>query len=162
HHGQWCRPPPRPRGRPTAGTGQGDRARRPLRPGRRGRRAAPRGRGDRREPPGRRHPPAGPTRPGRRVALRRVRGVVTAPFEPPPYPYERLDRLKPHVDVDLSIGTPCDPPPPALLDALASSNSERGYPPSVGSAALKDAARGWMRRRVGVDVPGDALAAFVG
>ncbi len=38
-------------------------------------------------------------------------------FVPPPYPYDRLDELKPKADahaggaVDLSIGTPCDPPP---------------------------------------------------
>ena len=60
-------------------------------------------------------------------------------FVPPPYPYDRLDRFKVHADgmegglVDLSIGTPCDPPPAAVIAALASSNSERGYPPSIGS-----------------------------
>ena len=50
-------------------------------------------------------------------------------FVPPPYPYDRLDRLaKLCADheggiVDLSIGTPCDPPPPAVIEALSSSNS---------------------------------------
>ena len=38
--------------------------------------------------------------------------------------------------VDCSIGTPCDPPPPAVIDALASSGTERGYPASAGSAGL--------------------------
>ena len=38
-------------------------------------------------------------------------------FVPPPYPYDRLDELKAEADqlpggcIDLSIGTPCDPPP---------------------------------------------------
>ena len=46
------------------------------------------------------------------------------PFVPPPYPYDRLDELKeiaagrPGGLVDLSIGTPCDPPPAAVLEAL--------------------------------------------
>ena len=35
--------------------------------------------------------------------------------------------------VDLSIGTPCDPPPPAVIEALAHSDTERGYPPHSGS-----------------------------
>ena len=50
-------------------------------------------------------------------------------FVPPPYPYDRLDRLKPLAErfdgglVDLSIGTPCDPPDEAVLTALASSGT---------------------------------------
>ncbi len=61
--------------------------------------------------------------------------MVTAPFVPPPYPYDRLDRFKVLGDsfegglVDLSIGTPCDPPPPAVIEALASSNAERSSRP---------------------------------
>jgi len=45
-------------------------------------------------------------------------------FRPPPYPYDRLDDLRrvaaalPGGAVDLSIGTPCDPPPPAVVRAL--------------------------------------------
>ena len=45
-------------------------------------------------------------------------------FVPPPYPYERIDRFKPLGDrfegglVDLSIGTPCDPPPASVVAAL--------------------------------------------
>jgi aspartate/methionine/tyrosine aminotransferase len=74
-------------------------------------------------------------------------------FVPPPYPYDRLDELKPVADahpggaVDLSIGTPCDPPPPGGLEALASSDAERGYPPSIGTPAYREAAAGWMQRR---------------
>src|SRR5215471_12874353 len=89
-------------------------------------------------------------------------------FVPPPYPYDRLDALKAAADalpggcVDLSIGTPCDPPPPAVVEALATSGAERGYPPSVGSPAFRDAATGWLRRRLGVDVDPTALGACVG
>ncbi len=89
-------------------------------------------------------------------------------FVPPPYPYDRLDRLVPVAEVlpggviDLSIGTPCDPPPPAVLEALATSDSERGYPPSIGTPELRGAARDWIARRFGVDVPLGDIAACVG
>ena len=42
-------------------------------------------------------------------------------FVPPPYPYDRLDRLVPAAEahpggvVDLSVGAPCDPPPAAVV-----------------------------------------------
>ena len=46
--------------------------------------------------------------------------------------------------VDCSIGTPCDPPPRAVVDALASSGTERGYPASAGSPQLREAAAAWL------------------
>ena len=89
-------------------------------------------------------------------------------FVPPPYPYDRLDRLKPLAErfdgglVDLSIGTPYDPPDEAVLTALASSGTERSYPPSVGSPALRAAAVRWMERRFDVAVPDSQIGAVVG
>jgi len=89
-------------------------------------------------------------------------------FVPPPYPYDRLAGLVAAAAaldggaVDLSIGTPCDAPPPAVVEALARSGAERGYPPSIGTAAYREAAAGWMRRRLGVDVDAGAVAACVG
>jgi succinyldiaminopimelate transaminase len=91
-----------------------------------------------------------------------------AGFVPPPYPYDKLDRLAAicaaHEGgiVDLSIGTPCDPPPPAVIAALASSDSERGYPPSIGTAGLRGAIRSWIQRRFDLDVSVDQIAACVG
>jgi succinyldiaminopimelate transaminase len=89
-------------------------------------------------------------------------------FEPPPYPYDRLDDLREVADrlpggaVDLSIGTPYDAPPAAVVAALGSSGAERGYPPSVGTPAFREAAAGWLERRFGVTLgPGD-LAACIG
>ncbi|MFZ9674740.1 MAG: aminotransferase class I/II-fold pyridoxal phosphate-dependent enzyme [Ilumatobacteraceae bacterium] len=89
-------------------------------------------------------------------------------FEPPPYPYERLDSFKPLAAsfegglIDLSIGTPCDPPPASVVAALAASNAERGYPPSVGNEPLRRAFSRWMTRRFAVDVAPSAIAACIG
>lgn len=89
-------------------------------------------------------------------------------FVPPPYPYDRLDEARAAAAghdgglVDLSVGTPNDPPPPEVVAALASSGAERGYPASVGSPSLRQAAAGWMARRFGVDVDPAAVAACVG
>ncbi len=99
---------------------------------------------------------------------------MTAPggFAPPPYPYERLHGARDRATerfadrgglVDCSIGTPCDAPPPAVLEAMATSGSERGYPTSPGSPAYRRAAAGWLARRFGVDVdPDTQVAACVG
>ena len=95
---------------------------------------------------------------------------MTAGFVPPPYPHDRLEGLKAaaaaHPDggglVDLSIGTPCDPPSAAVVAALSTSGAERGYPQSIGSPALREAATRWLARRFGVDLPPSQLAACVG
>ena len=100
--------------------------------------------------------------------MKTVATEPTVPFDPPTYPYDRLAPIERVADifdggvVDLSIGTPCDPPPPAVIDALASSGSERGYPASIGSARLLEAARDWMERRFLVKVDNYQLAACIG
>jgi succinyldiaminopimelate transaminase len=89
-------------------------------------------------------------------------------FRLPPYPYDRLDGLAevaaavPGGLVDCSVGTPCDAPPPAVLEALATSDSERGYPSSAGSAVLREAATAWLDRRFGVGVAPSSVALCVG
>jgi succinyldiaminopimelate transaminase len=94
--------------------------------------------------------------------------MITTGFVPPPYPYERLDRLVPAAErhaggvVDLSIGTPIDSPPPAVVAALAASDSERGYPPSIGSVAFREAAARWVARRFGVDLDAGLVGACIG
>jgi succinyldiaminopimelate transaminase len=94
--------------------------------------------------------------------------VETAGFVPPPYPYDRLDRLAPLAQaldggvVDLSIGTPCDPPIDSVIAALSTSNAERGYPPSIGTDPLRRAIQGWLHRRFDLDVPLKQIAACIG
>ncbi len=94
--------------------------------------------------------------------------VTAAGFVPPPYPYDRLDELKSVADahegglVDLSVGTPCDPPPESVVAALSSSDAERGYPPSIGTPEFREAAAGWLERRLGASVPPGQVGACIG
>jgi succinyldiaminopimelate transaminase len=89
-------------------------------------------------------------------------------FVPPPYPYERIDRFKPLGEafeggvIDFSIGTPCDPPPAAVIEALGSSHAERGYPPSVGTPDLLSAVSRWMGRRFDLDIAPQTIGACIG
>jgi aspartate/methionine/tyrosine aminotransferase len=89
-------------------------------------------------------------------------------FTPPPYPYDQLVSIRELAEqheggvVDLSIGTPCDPPSDAVVEALGHSGAERGYPPSVGTQRFRQAATGWIQRRFGVTIGTDQLAACVG
>ena len=90
-------------------------------------------------------------------------------FVVPPYPHDRLGTAKAlagaHAGgiVDLSIGTPCDPPPAAVVEALSSSNSERGYPTSLGSPTMRQSAADWLSRRLHAEVdPSREVAACIG
>ena len=89
-------------------------------------------------------------------------------FVPPPYPYDRLEPSKAKAAlleggvVDLSIGTPCDPPLPSVVSALSTSNTERGYPASIGSDPLRTAAAAWMQRRFDINIPTADIAACIG
>ena len=91
----------------------------------------------------------------------------------PPYPHSTLGELhtlaakfagRPGAGgpVDLSIGTPVDPPPPGVLEVLASSGAERGYPPSHGTLRFRESAAAWLERRFGVQVDPANVAACVG
>jgi succinyldiaminopimelate transaminase len=97
-----------------------------------------------------------------------VGGQPIAGFEPPPYPYDRLDELLAVADaheggvIDLSIGTPCDSPPLAVLQALGHSETERGYPPSIGTPELRSAAADWLNRLVGTELGPADIRATIG
>jgi succinyldiaminopimelate transaminase len=90
-------------------------------------------------------------------------------FVPPPYPYDRLDEIAaiagkhPGGVVDLSIGTPCDPPPAEVVAALSAGDTARGYPASIGTLPFRRAAADWIARRLGATVdPVAEVAAVVG
>ncbi len=93
--------------------------------------------------------------------------VARVPFVPPPYPYDRLDPLRAVAGrlaggaVDLSIGTPFDPPPEAVIQAMATADA-RGYPASAGTPAFREAVVGWFQRFLDVRVDVDQVAACIG
>lgn len=74
----------------------------------------------------------------------------------PDFPWDRLApmsaraRAHPQGMVDLTIGTPVDPSPAVAMAALAAAADAPGYPPTIGSPAVRDAARRWLSRRAGV------------
>jgi succinyldiaminopimelate transaminase len=111
-------------------------------------------------------PPSSPSPGAQPAAPRRRAGWV-----PPAYPYDRLipaRRKAAAVEgglVDLSIGTPCDPPPPGVLAALADADkggATRGYPPSIGTPTLRAAIAAWFGRTFDVEMPAASIAVTVG
>jgi len=74
----------------------------------------------------------------------------------PDFPW---DALAPHAQrarqvpgglVDLSVGTPVDPTPALLRDALAAASDSPGYPQVWGTPAVREAVVAWFARRRGV------------
>ena len=64
--------------------------------------------------------------------------------------------------VDLSVGTPVDPVPGLVQDALRAAADAPGYPATHGTRALREAAAGWLARRHGVVVEPDAVLPLIG
>ncbi len=67
-------------------------------------------------------------------------------------PYARTAREHPGGIVDLSIGTPVDPTPAVVQQALAAAADAPGYPLTVGTPALRAALVAWSERRLGAQV----------
>ena len=70
--------------------------------------------------------------------------------------------LHPDGIVDLSMGTPVDPVPGLIRDALAGASNAPGYPATWGTPRLRAAAAGWLARGHGVSVPPDDVLPVVG
>ena len=64
--------------------------------------------------------------------------------------------------MDLSVGTPVDPVPRLVQDALGAAANAPGYPAAHGTPALREAAAGWLARRHGVTVEPDAVLPLIG
>ena len=65
--------------------------------------------------------------------------------------------------IDLRLGSPCDPPPALVIEAIAQAADSLGpYGKSVGSPAFRQAAADWMRRRLEVEIDPDSVGACVG
>lgn len=85
----------------------------------------------------------------------------------PDFPWDTLaparERAAAHPDgiVDLSVGTPVDPTPTVITEALTAHANAPGYPTTVGIDALHDAISGWIERRLG-GVAGAAILPTIG
>ena len=74
----------------------------------------------------------------------------------PDFPWDRLasyaDTARAHPDgmVDLSVGTPVDPTPDVVQEALRAAADSPGYPTTLGLPEARQAAVDWLSRRHGV------------
>ncbi|PPG34784.1 succinyldiaminopimelate transaminase [Rathayibacter sp. AY2B9] len=66
-------------------------------------------------------------------------------------PFARTAAEHPGGIVDLSIGSPVDPTPAPIRDALARATDSHAYPTTVGTPALREAIAAWYARRRGVE-----------
>jgi succinyldiaminopimelate transaminase len=86
----------------------------------------------------------------------------------PDFPWDRLApaaaRARSHPDgiVDLSVGTPVDPTPMLVQQALGAAADAPGYPLTAGTDRLRTAAAGWLRRRFGAEVAPSAVLPVIG
>ncbi|MFG3380840.1 succinyldiaminopimelate transaminase [Streptomyces sp. NPDC047999] len=77
----------------------------------------------------------------------------------PVFPWDKLEPFKAtaaaHADgiVDLSVGTPVDPVPEIVRQALVDAADSPGYPTVWGTPALREALTGWAARRLGAVDP---------
>ena len=65
-------------------------------------------------------------------------------------PYAKLAAGHPDGAVNLSIGTPVDPTPGIIREALAAAADAPGYPTTHGTQSLREAIAAWYARRRGV------------
>lgn len=65
-------------------------------------------------------------------------------------PYVQLASQHPDGAVNLSIGTPVDPTPALIRNALAAAADAPGYPTTHGTQSLREAIAAWYARRRGV------------
>jgi succinyldiaminopimelate transaminase len=86
----------------------------------------------------------------------------------PGFPWDRLApasaRAAAHPDgiADLSIGTPVDPVPAIIQDALSAAADSPGYPLTRGTPALRAAAARWLARRHQIMVSPDDVLPVIG
>ena len=86
----------------------------------------------------------------------------------PEYPWDELApiaekaRAFPGGAVDLSIGTPVDPVPAVIQDALIAAANAPGYPLTAGTPELRSAAAGWLARSLDVHVDPVSVLPVIG
>lgn len=86
--------------------------------------------------------------------MSRPRATVSSRL--PDFPWDQLtayaERARAHPDgiVDLSVGTPVDPTPEVVRNALSAAADAPGYPLTIGRPETRQAAIDWLARRHGV------------
>lgn len=86
----------------------------------------------------------------------------------PDFPWHSLAAAKAraasHPDgiVDLSVGTPVDPTPALIQQALREAADAPGYPATYGTPALREAIAGWLARTRGVSIDPAAILPVIG
>src|ERR1700751_5589022 len=70
--------------------------------------------------------------------------------------------LHPDGAVDLSMGTPVDPVPALIREALAAASDAPGYPATHGTSRLRACAAGWLERSLAVSVSPDDVLPVIG
>jgi len=95
------------------------------------------------------------------------RGVVSAGL--PDFPWDLLEPAKERASrhpgglVDLSVGTPVDPVPMVVREALAEASDAPGYPLTAGTASLREAISSYVARRCGaVGLPTSGVLPTIG
>jgi len=78
-------------------------------------------------------------------------------------PYAEMARRHPGGIVDLSIGTPVDPTPQVVQEALREAADAPGYPVTIGNVPTRQAAIDWLARNHGVtDLGLDGVIPLIG
>ena len=119
--------------------------------------------------------PAGPATVSAGPAPGSPAGLAPTPARPvpvsarlPEFTWDTLDAAATlaaaHPDglINLSMGTPVDPVPPVIRQALADAADAPGYPLTAGTPALRDAIAGWVARACGAGVDGLGVLPTIG
>lgn len=77
-------------------------------------------------------------------------------------PYGDLARSHPAGAVDLSVGTPVDPTPDVIQQALREASDAPGYPTAAGRDDVRAACSGWLARTLGASVDPAAIVPAIG
>jgi len=90
------------------------------------------------------------------------------PLSLPDFPWDSLvpfgETARSHPDgiVDLSVGSPVDPTPGFIREALAAATDAHSYPQTAGSVPLREAIVAWYSRRRGVELGVDNVLPTIG
>lgn len=77
-------------------------------------------------------------------------------------PYAELAAAHPEGAVNLSVGSPVDPSPACVRDALAAATDAHAYPATAGTPGLREAISRWYARTRGVTVAPEAVLPTIG